>query len=103
MKAENLFVLFSYVTGCAALAKPNLVREVDVAIVGGGATGAYAAVRLREDYGKSVLVIEKEDKLVSNNFSELSAILTSLSRVVMFMHTSQAPMIDPLITASRHT
>ncbi|RFN54007.1 amine oxidase protein [Fusarium flagelliforme] len=63
MKAENLFVLFSYVTGCAALAKPKLVREVDVAIVGGGATGAYAAVRLREDYGKSVLVIEKEGKL----------------------------------------
>ncbi|KAK2603653.1 hypothetical protein QQS21_004126 [Conoideocrella luteorostrata] len=37
--------------------------EVDVAIVGGGATGAYAAVRLREDYKKSVLVIEKTKRL----------------------------------------
>ena len=102
MKVENLFVLFSYVTGCAALAKPKLVREVDVAIVGGGATGAYAAVRLREDYGKSVLVIEKENKLVCQILAELSHILTSMSRAAMFMHTSQAPMIDPSITASRH-
>ncbi|QPG99963.1 hypothetical protein C2857_003008 [Epichloe festucae Fl1] len=37
--------------------------EVDVAIVGGGATGAQAAVRLREDYKKSVLVIEKSKRL----------------------------------------
>ncbi|KAE9371745.1 hypothetical protein N431DRAFT_317650, partial [Stipitochalara longipes BDJ] len=32
----------------------------DVAILGGGASGTYAAVRLREDYGKSVLLIEME-------------------------------------------
>ncbi|KAM0424504.1 hypothetical protein ACHAPT_010218 [Fusarium lateritium] len=37
---------------------------VDVAIIGGGATGAYAAVRLREDYNKSILVIEKANRLV---------------------------------------
>lgn len=35
---------------------------VDVAIIGGGATGTYAAVRLK-DYGKSVLVIEKSGRL----------------------------------------
>jgi hypothetical protein len=35
---------------------------VDVAIIGGGATGTYAAVRL-QDYGKSVLVIEKSGRL----------------------------------------
>jgi len=37
----------------------------DVAIVGGGASGAHAAVRLREDFGKSVVVIEKQSRLVS--------------------------------------
>ena len=36
----------------------------DIAIVGGGAGGAHAAVRLREDFGKSVVVIEKQGRLV---------------------------------------
>ena len=39
--------------------------ERDVVIVGGGAAGSHAAVRLSQDEGKSVVVIEKEDKLVS--------------------------------------
>lgn len=42
----------------------NLPIYKDVAILGGGASGTYAAVRLREDYGKSVLVIEQEPVLV---------------------------------------
>jgi predicted flavoprotein YhiN len=36
----------------------------DVVIVGGGASGAHAAVWLR-DHGKSVAVVEKQDTLVS--------------------------------------
>ncbi|KAK0726261.1 hypothetical protein B0T21DRAFT_371286 [Apiosordaria backusii] len=32
----------------------------DVAIIGGGASGAHAAVRLTQDYGKSVVVVERE-------------------------------------------
>jgi len=36
----------------------------DVAIVGGGASGAHAAVRLREDFGKSIVLIEKKGRLV---------------------------------------
>jgi NADPH-dependent 2,4-dienoyl-CoA reductase/sulfur reductase-like enzyme len=39
--------------------------ECDVAILGGGAAGAYAAVRLR-DMGKKVIVIEKKSHLVSD-------------------------------------
>ena len=41
------------------------VVECDVAVLGGGASGAHAAVRLRDDFGKSVVVVEKEDILVS--------------------------------------
>lgn len=36
----------------------------DVAVVGGGASGAHAAVWLR-DNGQSVVVVEKADQLVS--------------------------------------
>ncbi|PMD46857.1 hypothetical protein L207DRAFT_577699 [Hyaloscypha variabilis F] len=39
---------------------PLPIVNTDVAILGGGASGTYAAVRLREDYGKKVLLIEME-------------------------------------------
>ncbi|QDS73051.1 hypothetical protein FKW77_009588 [Venturia effusa] len=39
----------------------DIVR--DVAIIGGGATGTYAGVRLREDYKKSVVIVERSDHL----------------------------------------
>ena len=48
----------------ASAEKPPLAITRDVAIVGGGASGAHAAVRLREDFGKSVVVIEKQSRLV---------------------------------------
>jgi len=44
---------------------PSNTITKDVLILGGGASGAHAAVRLREDLGKSVAVIEKQDHLVS--------------------------------------
>ena len=44
---------------------PLPIVSTDVAILGGGASGTYAAVRLLEDYGKSVLLIEMEAVLVS--------------------------------------
>ena len=38
-------------------------RFLTVVVIGGGATGTYAAVRLREDYNKTVMVIEKNSIL----------------------------------------
>ena len=35
----------------------------DVVVLGGGASGSYAAVRLK-DFGKTVVVVEKKDHLV---------------------------------------
>ena len=46
---------------------PPQILVKDVAIVGGGSSGAYAAVRLRDDYKKSVALIEKADHLVSHH------------------------------------
>lgn len=37
--------------------------NVDIVIVGGGASGAHSAVRLREDFNKSIVLIEKTDRL----------------------------------------
>ncbi|KAK3358784.1 hypothetical protein B0T25DRAFT_531155 [Lasiosphaeria hispida] len=39
------------------------IITTDVAIIGGGASGAYAAVRLKEDFNKSVVLIEKRGLL----------------------------------------
>jgi monoamine oxidase len=39
------------------------VINTEVAIVGGGASGTYAAVRLREDFNTSIVVIEPRDHL----------------------------------------
>lgn len=49
---------------------PDLTEKLEltsdswiVAIIGGGSTGTYAAVRLREDFNKTVLVIEQSSVL----------------------------------------
>ncbi|KAK1761570.1 hypothetical protein QBC47DRAFT_429165 [Echria macrotheca] len=47
----------------APLATAANTIERDVAIIGGGASGSYAAIRLREDYNLSVVVIEKATML----------------------------------------
>lgn len=58
----------------AALASTSSIDETafaaedviikDVAIIGGGASGTYAAVRLREDLDTSIVIVEQEDSLV---------------------------------------
>ncbi|KAF6816735.1 amine oxidase [Colletotrichum musicola] len=52
-------VVAAIITDCAA----STVIDRDVVILGGGASGAHAAVRLREDYNKSVVVVEKQNRL----------------------------------------
>lgn len=41
----------------------------DVVVIGGGASGAYAAVRLRDDFNKSIALIEKQNILVRSKHS----------------------------------
>ncbi|KAK4120595.1 FAD/NAD(P)-binding domain-containing protein [Parathielavia appendiculata] len=46
----------------AATWLPEVITR-DVAIIGGGASGAYAAVRLKEDFNKSIVLVEKANRL----------------------------------------
>ncbi|KAH7379200.1 hypothetical protein DE146DRAFT_307294 [Phaeosphaeria sp. MPI-PUGE-AT-0046c] len=39
------------------------VLDTDIAVIGGGAAGTYAAIRIREDFNTSVVVIEPRDHL----------------------------------------
>jgi len=48
----------------ASTACASQVIQRDVAIIGGGASGAYAAIRLKEDFDQSVVVIEKAGRMV---------------------------------------
>lgn len=56
-----------FIATAVAASKRATVNTIkrDVVIIGGGASGAYSAVRLREDFGVSILLIEKDDRLVS--------------------------------------
>lgn len=57
-------LLFSIPTSSAISGKPKPIQITkDVVIIGGGASGTYAAVRLREDLGKSIVVIEPRPNL----------------------------------------
>ena len=61
--SKNLLIwIFSLIEFTVA-ATPLTIYK-DVVILGGGASGAHAAVRLREDYNKSIIIIEKQDNLV---------------------------------------
>lgn len=56
--------LLCLATSVTARHLPNVLNK-DVVIIGGGASGSYAAVRLRDDYGKSIALVEMQDKLVA--------------------------------------
>jgi hypothetical protein len=58
----SLLLHISTVLATTEKSKPIQITR-DVAIIGGGASGAYAAVRLREDLNKSIIVIEPRPNL----------------------------------------
>lgn len=62
----TLAKLFPFAVAAAADAMlgANAAIDTDIAIIGGGGSGAYAAVRLREDFGKNIVVVEKQNRLV---------------------------------------
>lgn len=61
--ASLIVTLLSHgVAACPSCCSQTVTR--DVVVIGGGASGAHAAVWLR-DAGKSVVLVEKADQLVS--------------------------------------
>lgn len=65
-RSTSIFSFFfnAFILATTAIAEDSRLLYKDVVILGGGAGGTHAAIRLREDYGKSVLLIEKESILV---------------------------------------
>lgn len=61
---EVYLVVASFSAVHAANVPPVRVIDRDVVVIGGGAAGSHAAFRLKEDYNKSVILIEKEAILV---------------------------------------
>jgi hypothetical protein len=67
MKAGVVFGLLCISAATASISErdfaPQDIITRDVVIIGGGATGTYAAVRLREDFNRTVVVVEKTARL----------------------------------------
>lgn len=63
MSLAKLFP-FAFAAVADAVLGANAAIDTDIAIIGGGGSGAYAAVRLREDFGKDIVVVEKQNRLV---------------------------------------
>ena len=62
MPLLETLIAFLAVSGPAIATQPT--KEADVVIIGGGAAGSHAAVRLRDDFKKSIVLVEKEGILV---------------------------------------
>lgn len=56
---------------------PDIITA-DVAIVGAGASGSYAAIRLKEDFKQSIVVIDKADHLVGDHHRPPRATLLTI-------------------------
>jgi hypothetical protein len=58
----HLTWIFTFASFVIAVAPRTIYK--DVALLGGGASGSHTAVRLREDFNKSIIIVEKQDNLV---------------------------------------
>ncbi|KAM3076735.1 hypothetical protein ACMFMG_007534 [Clarireedia jacksonii] len=101
-KLPSLFtiaVAFLQVTGASLRSSSIDVRgeshhvadyiQRDIVVIGGGSTGTYAAVRLL-DSGKSVVIVEKDNRLGghTNTFTDPTTGITNDYGVVVFHNTS---------------
>ena len=85
----------------AAADTTNVVKK-DVIVIGGGASGAHAAVRLRDDYGFSVALIEKDEILVRPRRNlHLVRLAKLIYRVVMSAPTLTPKPANPITMVSR--
>jgi heterodisulfide reductase subunit A-like polyferredoxin len=73
---RNASLVAAAVPTALALVAPRVINK-DIVVVGGGASGAHAAFRLREDYGKTVALIEKQPILVCICIRRITADLSS--------------------------
>ena len=101
-----LVLLVTLVPITAAIERYDFAAEdtiiKDVAIVGGGASGTYAAVRLREDYNTSVVVVEAQNRLVGLCFPELQPPLTEHLRAAMSIPTLTQSVVQLLTMVFLH-
>lgn len=89
---------------CAAYAAADdKVLHKDVVIVGGGATGAHAAFRLREDMNKSIALVEKQAILVSYSSDRTLYNHPSGPYLYEFFSSSRAAMSTPMSPPSPAT
>ena len=61
-KRAVVWILSFFSPGCTAFLSAHETIERDVCIIGGGSAGTYTAIRLQQ-MGKSVALIEREDRL----------------------------------------
>ncbi|KAJ6437309.1 FAD dependent oxidoreductase [Purpureocillium lavendulum] len=88
---------------CGGYATEQVIFK-DVAIIGGGASGSYAAVRIREDFGKSVALIEKKDRLVRTpSHCSVIARLAASSLVGLTCIFAQGGHVDSFVDPETNT
>ncbi|KAF3809812.1 Beta-cyclopiazonate dehydrogenase [Colletotrichum gloeosporioides] len=65
--AARIAAFFSALSLVTAVAIPDSaatkIIHRDIVILGGGASGSHAALRLREDYNKTIIVVEKQSRI----------------------------------------
>jgi len=86
--SKNLLICIFSLIAFAVAAAPRTIYK-DVAILGGGASGAHAAVRLREDFNKSIIIVEAQYNLVFVFGSVLIFTASDLIRILFngFLNT----------------